>query len=188
MADHSQSLGVRIEKAREELQELKAYELKSNVMVLYKDKEIAKLKEELSDIQSQIKANKSAYTKNNIQSAVLHPLINSEFELLKDEITDVHEKISTISMENFFKKQSEGSNSLSDLLGHVEQCRSTIKSDISTSGLEKLESQLRKKTDYLRELETRIQEIRELVLHYQEEIDSMQNSISYFQSKLNKED
>ena len=182
------SIEKRIQRAYVQLNELRANEAKSHVLILSKDKEIARLKDELSEVEQQIKVNRAAYTKNSLHTAVLHPLINYEFELLKEEIFRVNEGISSLAMENFFKKQSEsgGSGVLGDLVSHLESQKAGIKSDISSSGVEKLENDLSKKADQIYDLEGRVKDTRELVFHLRSEVDRMQSSVAAFQTKISQ--
>lgn len=185
MVEQGDNLEERILKAREELKEQQGKELKSNTMILYKDKEILKLREELEDIEQQIKLNKACYSKNNTNSVLIHPLVNYEFELLRNEIIDVSERIANLTLENNLKKQSEtNSNYIGDLVSHLEYNNSILKADLSPNNIEKLTDDLRKNLDYMHELETNVKDRRELIAHLKEEISYMQDASSILQNKI----
>ncbi|CAG9312974.1 unnamed protein product [Blepharisma stoltei] len=174
------------EEALNELYDLQAMENRTNVMILYKDKEIAQLKAQLADIEDQIKLNRSSYAKNNTQAVLLHPMVNQEFETIRQELLETHEKASSLSMDNYFKKLSEANppSALNQLVKFLEKTSADVTGEISEEKMTSLIEEIEKEKSNNLELEKKLKDSRELVSHLEEEIEDMQDLISSLTNKI----
>jgi chromosome segregation ATPase len=172
--------------AEEELKELQAKEYKANLMVLFKDKEICKLKSQLSDIEEKISMNKKSYSQNNTKSALLHPFVIEEFEYLRRDLQDTHQKINSITMDNFFKKNSESNppSTLNQLVKFMEKTSIDVSSEVSEGRIESLNSQVDKKKVIIEGLEQKLRENRSYARHLESEISETEDLIIALHAKL----
>lgn len=175
---------------QEELKELQAKENKANLMVLFKDKEIAKLKAQLFDVEHKISNNKKCYSQNNTKAVLLHPFITEEFELLRKDLQETHQKINSSTMENFFKRNSESNppSSLNQLVKFMEKTSNDVLSEVSEGKIESLNSQIEKKKASSEGLEQKLRENRNYAKHLEGEVSEMEDLIIALQVKIGQVD
>lgn len=186
MVEVQENIQERIEKAYKEIHELQATERKSNVMILFKDKEICSLKDQLQELEQQIKLNKSTYAKSNVQTALMHPLVNEEFENIRAEILDLNDKVSVLQMDNHFKKHGDNNppSELNRLIKFLEKESSELSNEISESKIETLKTENEKHKTHIKELQTKLKENTALINHYEQDIDQVQDAVLDLQSKI----
>ena len=176
--------------AQEELNELQAKENKANLMILFKDKEIAKLRSQLSEIEQKISFNKKCYSQNNTKYAVLHPFIIDEFEYFRKDLQETHQKINSATMDNFFKKNSEANppSVLNQLVKFMEKNSGDVLSEVSEGKIESLNSQIEKKKLTITGLEQKLRENRSYIKHLETEISETEDLIIALNGKISQID
>lgn len=172
----------------EEFKDLQAKESKANLMILFKDKEIAKLKAQLQEIDLKINLNKKCYSAANMKSALLHPFIVEEFEAYRKEIQETHQKIRSVTMENFFKKNSESNppSILNQAVKYMEKVSNDILSEVNQEKMESHASTIEKKKAAIESLEQKLKENRAYIKHLENDISETEDLIMVISAKINQ--
>lgn len=176
--------------AQEELKELQARESRENLMILFKDKEIQKLKSQLQDIEQKISENRKAYSQTNTKTALLHPFVTEEFEFLRKDLQETHQKINSLTMDNYFKKNSEANppSTLNQLVKFMEKTSGDVISETAEGKLEHTTQQVTRKKVAIDELEQKLKENRSYIKHLEVEVAETEDIIIALQAKVNQID
>ena len=172
----------------EEYKDLQAKESKANLMILFKDKEIAKLKAQLQEIDLKISQNKKCYSVGNTKAALLHPFIMEEFEAYRKEIQETHQKIRSVTMENFFKKNSESNppSVLNQAVKYMEKISNDILNEVSQEKIEGHSSTIDKKKATIESLEQKLKENRAYIKHLESDISETEDLIMVISAKISQ--
>eukprot|EP00359_Climacostomum_virens_P007943 CAMPEP_0204913514 /NCGR_PEP_ID=MMETSP1397-20131031/11348_1 /ASSEMBLY_ACC=CAM_ASM_000891 /TAXON_ID=49980 /ORGANISM="Climacostomum Climacostomum virens, Strain Stock W-24" /LENGTH=205 /DNA_ID=CAMNT_0052084755 /DNA_START=419 /DNA_END=1036 /DNA_ORIENTATION=+ len=187
MADLGLSHQSQIDSARQELLLLKESVDRSNLKALLKDKEIIKLKAELADLEAQYGRNKAAYQKGNVDGALYHCILNEEFSLLRQQLEETFRKLQQAEQEHLFhesSKEAAAGKLVSQQLKYLEKENASLKDDTSETRLEALRTEIDLQGGYIREMEMKLLQNRELVLHLESEVSELQDTISALQIKI----
>ncbi|OMJ66905.1 hypothetical protein SteCoe_36087 [Stentor coeruleus] len=176
--------------AQEELKELQARESRENLMILFKDKEIQKLKSQLQDIEQKISENKKAYSQTNTKTALLHPFVTEEFEFLRKDLQETHQKINSLTMDNYFKKNSEANppSALNQLVKFMEKTSGEVISETAESKLDHTTQQITRKKTIIDDLEQKLKENRSYIKHLEVEISETEDIIIALHAKISQID
>lgn len=172
----------------EEFKDLQAKESKANLMILFKDKEIAKLKAQLQEIDLKINQNKKCYSAGNMKSALLHPFIVEEFEAYRKEIQETHQKIRSVTMENFFKKNSESNppSILNQAVKYMEKVSNDILNEVNQEKIESHANTIDKKKATIESLEQKLKENRAYIKHLESDISETEDLIMVISAKISQ--
>lgn len=172
----------------EEYKDLQAKESKANLMILFKDKEIAKLKTQLQEIDLKISQNKKCYSTTNTKAALLHPFIMEEFEAYRKEIQETHQKIRSVTMENFFKKNSESNppSVLNQSVKYMEKISNDISNEVSQEKIEGHSITIDKKKANIESLEQKLKENRAYIKHLESDISETEDLIMVIYAKISQ--
>jgi hypothetical protein len=192
MADLGLSHQSQLDQARQELQQLKVTFPqdsvdRSSLKALLKDKEILKLKAELTDLEGQYTRNKAAYQKGNVDGALYHCVLNEEFSLLRQQLEETFRKLQQAEQERLFQESSKepaAGKLVSQQLKYLEKENSDLKDDTSEVQVESIRNDIDLQAAYMREMEVRLMQNRELVLHLEGEVSDLQDTISALQLKI----
>lgn len=192
MANLDMSHQSQLEQARQELQQLKASAIqesvdRTNLKALLKDKEIIKMKTELTDLEAQYARNKAAYQKGNVEGALYHCVLNEEFSLLRQQLEETFRKLQQAEQEQLFhesSKETAAGKLVSQQLKYLEKENSALKEDTSESRLESIRTEIDLQGGFIREMELRLLQNRELVLHLEGEVSDLQDTISALQIRI----
>ncbi|OMJ79638.1 hypothetical protein SteCoe_20315 [Stentor coeruleus] len=176
--------------AQEELKELQARESRENLMILFKDKEIQKLKSQLQDIEQKISENKKAYSQTNTKTALLHPFVTEEFEFLRKDLQETHQKINSLTMDNYFKKNSEANppSALNQLVKFMEKTSGEVISETAEGKLDHTTQQINRKKTIVDDLEQKLKENRSYIKHLEIEVAETEDIIIALHAKISQID
>lgn len=168
-----------LQKSYEELNYYTENEGKNNLAILLQDKEINKLKNQLYELEQQVKVNKAAYGRNNEWPVMMHPLVNDEFKFIRQQMIEVNEKLNTATLDNMFKKAGDSSSTpLTTQLKYLEKESHSSSTEVNESRTEVLKSEFEKQRTSAADLEHRLIESRKLVKHLEGELTEIIDTVS----------
>jgi chromosome segregation ATPase len=174
-----------LHKSYEELNFYRENERKNNLAILLQDKEINKLKNQLYELEQQVKVNKAAYGRNNEWPVMMHPLVNDEFKFIRQQMIEVHDKLNSATLENQFKKAGDSSSTpLSTQLKYLEKEAHSSAAEVSESRIEALKAEFEKQRTSSTELEHRLIESRKLVKHLESELSEILDTVSSLNTRI----
>lgn len=170
----------------EQLKDLQNKESRSNLLILFRDKEIMRLKSHLNEIESKIAQNKKSYSSSNTKSSLLHHFVIEEFELYKRELQENHQKICSLVQENFFKRNSEGPGTsalLKHAVDYMERTNKDIQGELTQEKIGSLHQTFEKKLKNVAELEQKLKESRAYIKHLENDISETDDLIMLLSAK-----
>ena len=163
-----------LQKSYEELHHYQENKGKNNLAILLQDKEINQLKNQLYEIEQQVKVNKAAYGRNNEWPVMMHPLVNDEFKFIRQQMIEVNERLNTTTLDNIFKKAGDSSSTpLNIQLKYLEKEAHSSSTEVGESARETLKTEFEKQRTAAADLEYRLIESRKLVKHQESELNEI---------------
>ena len=174
-----------LHKSYEELNFYRENERKNNLAILLQDREINQLKNQLYELEQQVKVNKAAYGRNNEWPVMMHPLVNDEFKFIRQQMIEVHDKLNSATLENQFKKAGDSSSTpLSTQLKYLEKEAYSSAAEVSEPRIEALKTEFEKQRASSSDLEHRLIESRKLVKHLESELSEILDTVSSLNTRI----
>jgi len=171
----------RLEAAQQELSANQAQEHRTNLAILLKDKELHRLRSRLQDLEDQINLNKASYATENTFPALLHPLVNGEFKVIRDQLRECTDKLTLVNNDKLNKRLSEqvaASKDRGSIQKYFDKEISATQKETSESRVKGLKEDLDREKAHTAEMERRLVRQRELADYLVGEIDELQNIMS----------
>lgn len=171
----------RLETTQQEIAANVAQEQRTNLAILLKDKELQRLRSRLQDLEDQINLNKASYAPDNTFPALLHPLVNGEFKVIRDQLRECTDKLTLVNNDKLSKRISEqvaASKDRGSMQRYFDKEISVTQKETSDSRLKGLREDLDREKGHTVDLERRLLKQRELADYLVSEIDELQNIMS----------
>lgn len=171
----------RLEAAQQELAANLAQEHRTNLAILLKDKELHRLRSRLQDLEDQINLNKASYATENTFPALLHPLVNGEFKVIREQLRECTDKLTLVNNDKLNKRISEqvaASKDRGSIQKYFDKEISATQKETSESRVKGLKEDLDREKAHTLEMERRLVRQRELADYLVGEIDELQNIMS----------
>lgn len=175
------SLTAKIEELQQEISTNEAQEQRCTLALLLKDKEIQRLRARLQDLEDQINMNKAAYSKENTFPVLLHPLVNGEFKVIREQLRECTDKLTIVGNEKLNKRIMEQVSATKDrgsLQKYFDKEVSATQKETSESRLKTYREDLEREKQHCADLERRLVKQRELADYLVSEIDELQDIMS----------
>jgi hypothetical protein len=170
-----------LEAAQQELAANLAQEQRTNLAILLKDKELHRLRARLQDLEDQINQNKASYASDNTFPVLLHPLVNGEFKVIRDQLRDCTDKLTLVNNDKLSKRLSEqvaASKDRGSIQKYFDKEISATQKETSEARVKGLREDLEREKAHTGEMERRLVRQRELADYLVGEIDELQNIMS----------